>query len=78
MFVKPGPNPDGPDGLHVVRIPHTHGLLPAEGREVPDDQFWTRRQMCGDVVLAESPEVAAEKKLTDAKATVADAEHPSA
>lgn len=55
MFVKPGPNPDGPDGLHVVRVPRTHEALPAEGREVPDTFFWHRRLAHGDVVLAEKP-----------------------
>lgn len=46
MFVKPGP------GLKV-RIPHTHELLPDEGRDVPETQFWLRRVACGDVVLVD-------------------------
>lgn len=52
MFVKPGPNADGPDGQHIVRIPNTHECLPAGGRDVPENRFWHRRLLAGDVVLA--------------------------
>ncbi len=43
MFVKPG------DGLQV-RDPVTKALLPAEGKEVPETIYWTRRVNSGDVV----------------------------
>lgn len=75
MFVKPGPNEDGPDGLHVVRIPHTHALLPAEGQEVPDNQFWQRRLMQGDVVRATSPKEAAAEQTAAAAVATAAVEH---
>jgi hypothetical protein len=42
-------------GLHVVREPWTHRVLPPEGREVPEDQFWMQRLRDGDVELAEPP-----------------------
>ncbi|WP_207458653.1 DUF2635 domain-containing protein [Azospirillum sp. SYSU D00513] len=48
MFVKPAA------GL-LVRDPVNREPLPAEGREVPDDQFWHRRLADGDVVLAKPP-----------------------
>lgn len=51
MFVKPGPHPDEPGATLKVRIPHTHMLLPEGGQEVPENQFWLRRVMCGDVVV---------------------------
>lgn len=35
----------------VIRDPHTKRPLPAEGGEVPDNTFWRRRLMAGDVVL---------------------------
>lgn len=53
MFVKPGPHPDKPGATLVVRIPHTHALLPAEGAEVPENLFWVRRVLHGDVVVVE-------------------------
>jgi hypothetical protein len=57
MFVKPGANPDGPDGHHMVRMPRAdaYAVLPAEGREVLDNRFWHRRLRDGDVVLADPP-----------------------
>jgi hypothetical protein len=58
MFVKPGPHPDHPDDetkMRAVRIPHTYELLPAEGRDVPDNKFWRRRLEHGDVVKASPP-----------------------
>jgi hypothetical protein len=33
-----------------VRDPLTKALLPATGRDVPDNQFWRRRLRDGDVV----------------------------
>lgn len=67
MFVKPGPNSEGPNGQHVVRVPRTRETFPAEGREVPDnDTFWLRRLRAGDVVLVthtvDGPEPATEEK----------------
>jgi aminoglycoside phosphotransferase (APT) family kinase protein len=61
MFVKPGPNTHEPEtlgALRKVRFPRTHALLPEEGTEVPEDQFWLRRLRDGDVVRAEAPKVA--------------------
>lgn len=49
MFVKPKA------GLKV-RDPITRQWLPDEGGEVPEDQFWTRRLLCGDVVRAQIPD----------------------
>ncbi|MDB5853290.1 MAG: hypothetical protein JWR22_1331 [Herminiimonas sp.] len=43
MFVKPAP------GL-VIRDPDLKDLLPAEGREVPDSDYWHRRVLDKDVV----------------------------
>lgn len=37
----------------VIRDPHTHRVLPAEGGEVPENNFWTRRLMAGEVVRVE-------------------------
>lgn len=37
-----------------VRDPVTKQLLPAAGRDVPDNQFWRRRLRDGDVVFAEA------------------------
>jgi hypothetical protein len=48
MFIKPAP------GL-VIRDPDLLDLLPTEGREVPDSDFWHRRVRDGDVVLSEPP-----------------------
>jgi hypothetical protein len=35
----------------AVRDPVTKKLLPAAGREVPDNQFWRRRVRDGDVIV---------------------------
>jgi hypothetical protein len=43
MFVKPAP------GL-VIRDPDLKDLLPAEGRQVPDSDYWHRRVLDKDVV----------------------------
>lgn len=49
MFVKPA------DGLRVLDPRHKQPL-PADGREVPDNAYWTRRLRDGDVIAAEPPE----------------------
>lgn len=43
MYVKPAP------GL-VIRDPDLKDLLPEEGREVPETDYWHRRVRDGDVV----------------------------
>jgi hypothetical protein len=48
MYVKPAP------GL-VIRDPDLKDLLPAEGRKVPETDYWHRRVRDNDVVLAEPP-----------------------
>lgn len=48
MRVKPAPDRE-------VRDPLTMQLLPADGREVPDNQFWRRRLRDGDVIPAPAP-----------------------
>lgn len=58
MFVKPAPHPENPDAQRRVRIPHTHALLANDGEEVPDNAFWLRRVMHGDVVETERPKPA--------------------
>lgn len=45
MRVKPA-NPTA-----VIRDPHTKRVLPAEGGDVPDNSFWRRRLIAGEVVL---------------------------
>lgn len=44
MKVKPA------DPTAVIRDPITKLPLPAEGGEVPDNIFWTRRLIAGEVV----------------------------
>lgn len=44
MKVKPT------DPKAVIRDPHTKRVLPAEGGEVPDNIFWRRRLLAGEVV----------------------------
>ncbi len=34
----------------VIRDPHTKRQLPADGGDVPDNTFWNRRILDGDVV----------------------------
>ncbi|NNM70173.1 MAG: DUF2635 domain-containing protein [Gallionella sp.] len=51
MFVKPA------DGLRIVD-PDLNGFLPAEGREVPDSDYWHRLWLAGDVVKADAPQPA--------------------
>lgn len=48
MLVKPAP------GL-TIRDPDLFDFLPADGREVPDTDYWNRRLRDGDVVLAAAP-----------------------
>jgi hypothetical protein len=43
MKVKPAPG-------RAVRDPSNMQLLPEDGREVPNNQFWQRRLRDGDVV----------------------------
>lgn len=38
----------------VIRDPHTKVPLPAEGGEVPDNNFWNRRLLDGSVVRIET------------------------
>lgn len=33
----------------VIRDPHTKRVLPPEGAEVPDNVFWNRRLIAGEV-----------------------------
>lgn len=47
MRVKPK------DPNAVIRDPHTKRALPAEGAEVPENIFWTRRLRAGEVVRVE-------------------------
>lgn len=51
MFVKPNDGRSVPD-------PDRGDLLPAEGREVSQSQYWFRRQLDGDVSIALSHEQA--------------------
>lgn len=44
MRVKPV-DPDA-----VIRDPHTKRQLPAEGGDVPENNFWVRRLRAGEVV----------------------------
>ena len=39
----------------VIRDPHTLRQLPPEGGEVPDNSFWTRRLLAGEVTRLEEP-----------------------
>lgn len=48
MYVKAAP------GL-VIRDPVFLDLLPPEGREVPESDYWQRRLLDGDVVKATPP-----------------------
>lgn len=44
MRVKPT------DSSAVIRDPHTLRPLPPEGGDVPDNLFWTRRLIAGEIV----------------------------
>lgn len=50
MRVKPV-NPNA-----IIRDPHTRRVLPAEGGNVPDSSFWTRRLLAGEVVRLDADE----------------------
>jgi hypothetical protein len=39
----------------VIRDPHTRMPLPAEGGEVPENSFWVRRVLAGEVVRIDQP-----------------------
>ncbi|QNK65759.1 DUF2635 domain-containing protein [Variovorax sp. PAMC26660] len=53
MYVKAAP------GMKC-RDPDLKDLLPDEGRDVPDTDYWQRRLRDGDVVPAEPPAAASE------------------
>jgi hypothetical protein len=55
MYVKPAPGFSIPD-------PDLKDRLPAEGREVPDTDFWQRRLRDGDVFLAAPPKTTGSKE----------------
>jgi hypothetical protein len=38
------------DPAAVIRDPHTRQPLPAEGGDVPENSFWIRRLLAGEVV----------------------------
>lgn len=50
MRVKPA-NPNA-----IIRDPHTRRVLPAEGGNVPDNSFWARRLIAGEVVRLDGDE----------------------
>jgi hypothetical protein len=50
MFVKP--KPGGPK-VRRPDPPFTH--VPPEGMEVPEESYWVRRVMDGDLVVVEPP-----------------------
>lgn len=58
MMVKPA-HPDA-----VIRDPITRTPLPASGGEVPDNLFWRRRKLAGEVTLVENVDAAAIPPLT--------------
>jgi hypothetical protein len=54
MYVKAAPRVI--EGMPlVVRDPDMKDLLPPEGRDVPDTDYWQRRLRDGDVVFAQPP-----------------------
>jgi hypothetical protein len=38
------------DPAAVIRDPHTKQALPAEGADVPDNAYWHRRLIAGEIV----------------------------
>lgn len=54
MYVKSASRLINGDPL-VVRDPDMKDLLPPEGRDVPDTDYWQRRLRDGDVVFAQPP-----------------------
>lgn len=64
MYVKPAPRQI--EGMPlVVRDPDFKDLLPPEGRDVPESDYWQRRLRDGDVVLADAPRAAKAPRSTD-------------
>ena len=55
MFVKPS------EGLSI-RDPDLLDLLPDEGREVPESDYWNRRVRDGDVVIVDATKATKVKK----------------
>jgi len=58
MKVYPVPGGEG------LRDPRTKRRIPAEGLEVPEDNFWRRRLAHGDVTL-DAPKVEAAEKVAE-------------
>lgn len=57
MFVKPVSG-------RIVPDPVAGDVLPASGRKVVVDGYWTRRIQDGDVLVVDSPDAAPSKKST--------------
>lgn len=56
MFVKPAPFIDGEGierGPMRVHDPDAKDILPEDGRDVPDTEYWARRLRDGDVIALE-------------------------
>lgn len=49
MFVKPAPGVKVRDPISMLHIPE-------EGRDVPENNYWTRKIAAGDVVRVAAPE----------------------
>jgi hypothetical protein len=47
----------------VIRDPHTKRPLPAGGAEVPDNTFWRRRLLAGEVVRLDAPSPAGNEPI---------------
>jgi hypothetical protein len=63
MFVIPAAGMKVPDPAHPKRSPAY--FLPAEGREVEDSLYWTRRVRDGDVTVGAAPAPAAGAEAPD-------------
>ena len=51
MYVKPVlDSGEGGDKLRAVPFPATRSLLPVQGADVPETQYWLKRLEDGDVV----------------------------
>lgn len=55
MFVKPAPDPERPGKVLIVRDPLHMTPVPAEGRNVPDINYWHQMVGRGDLILADPP-----------------------
>jgi len=56
MFVIPADDPERPGEVLIVRDPvNLRSVLPREGGEVPETQYWHQRLLHGDVTLADPP-----------------------